>query len=435
MSSSPREFAIQVVRQLQSAGFEGLWAGGCVRDQLLGIEPKDYDVATSATPQQIRELFGFKKTIPIGAAFGVITVIGPKSAGNIEVATFRNDGQYTDGRHPDSVEFSTAEMDAQRRDFTINGLFFNPINNAIVDFVGGQDDLKVGIVRAIGSPLKRFQEDKLRLLRAVRFAATYQLEIEPSTASSIRELADALSVVSRERIGGEVRRMLQHPSRRIAVETLFDLGLYRSIFPVDCLTLMKEKSVPNNRTFDVLENIDVRCRLFTVGAAALLHEVFEEVGDRNTESAKTLKAVLDNWKLSNDEASTISWILANYKTLAHSVDEPWSRIQRLLIQPDAAAALDLLDALLRSEVLISDTLQPSIDFCRQKLSLPIAQLDPPVLLDGADLKELQLSPGPEFKQILEQVRTAQLMEQIRTPVEASELALKIAAGLSLKKKA
>src|SRR3954469_18125661 len=155
-----RAFALEIAEKLRGAGFEALWAGGCVRDELLGLTPKDYDVATSATPEQIRDPFGHRRTLPIGAAFGVITVLGPRTAGQIEVATFRTDAAYSDGRHPDSISFTTAEHDAQRRDFTINGLFFDPISEQVVDYVAGQQDLKSHIIRAIGEPRSLLREDK-----------------------------------------------------------------------------------------------------------------------------------------------------------------------------------------------------------------------------------------------------------------------------------
>src|SRR5688572_4921449 len=176
-----RAFALEIVEKLRAAGFEALWAGGCVRDELLGLTPKDYDVATSAMPDQIRDVFGRRRTLPIGAAFGVITVLGPRAAGQVEVATFRTDAAYSDGRRPDSVTFTDAEHDAQRRDFTINGLFYDPIEGKVVDFVGGQEDLKRGTIRAIGDPRLRIAEDKLRMLRAVRFAATFNFAIDPDT--------------------------------------------------------------------------------------------------------------------------------------------------------------------------------------------------------------------------------------------------------------
>src|SRR5437868_9785761 len=176
-----REFAVEVVQRLRDSGHQALWAGGCVRDQLMAQMPKDYDVATDALPDRIREVFGKRRTLPIGAAFGVITVLGPKGAGQIDVATFRRDAGYSDGRHPDAVSFSDAEHDAQRRDFTINGLFLDPLEDRVIDFVGGQADIERRVIRSIGDPLARIAEDKLRMLRAVRFAARLDFAIEAAT--------------------------------------------------------------------------------------------------------------------------------------------------------------------------------------------------------------------------------------------------------------
>src|SRR5262249_1299501 len=164
-----REFAVEVVRQLRDHGFQAYWAGGCVRDHLLERTPKDYDVATSAHPEEIRSVFSHRKTLSIGAAFGVMTVLGPRAAGQIEVGTFRQDVSYSDGRHPDKIAFSSPEEDAQRRDFTINGMFYDPLVEQVIDYVGGEADLKLGVIRAIGNAHERFTEDKLRMLRAVRF--------------------------------------------------------------------------------------------------------------------------------------------------------------------------------------------------------------------------------------------------------------------------
>src|SRR6478609_9961704 len=222
-----REFAIDVVRRLRAAGFEALWAGGCVRDELLGLPPRDYDVATSAKPDQIRDLFGHRRTLPIGASFGVITVLGPRAAGQIEVATFRTDATYSDGRHPDSVTFTTAEHDAQRRDFTINGLFYDPVAKQVVDYVGGQQDLKDHILRAIGDPRLRLSEDKLRMLRAVRFAAAFNFTVDPDTLLAIQKLAPEINSVSAERVGSEIRRMLVDPNRAIALSLLGETNLLR----------------------------------------------------------------------------------------------------------------------------------------------------------------------------------------------------------------
>ncbi|HMB05430.1 MAG TPA: CCA tRNA nucleotidyltransferase, partial [Isosphaeraceae bacterium] len=226
-----REFATEVVRQFRQAGHQALWAGGCVRDLLLGLTPSDYDVATDATPEQVMALFRYR-TVPVGVSFGVVRVRGPLGQGDeVEVATFRSDGAYVDGRHPESVVFSSPRLDAERRDFTINGMFLDPFTGKVIDFVGGQADLKNRILRAIGDPEARFLEDKLRLIRAVRFAARFDLAIEPATRVALRAMASQIAVVSAERIAQELRRMLVHESRAQAIDLAMETGLVAVVLP------------------------------------------------------------------------------------------------------------------------------------------------------------------------------------------------------------
>ena len=227
-----REFAISVVERLQQAGYQALWAGGCVRDEVLGLSPQDYDVATSATPDEVRRLF--RRSIAVGASFGVVEVLGPRDHPTplgVEVATFRSDVSYSDGRHPDQVVFSSAREDALRRDFTINGMFFDPVRRELVDYVNGQADLEARILRAIGEPRQRFMEDKLRLLRAVRIAARFGLEIEPATAAAMKRMAGEITVVSAERIAKELRQMLVHPRRVRGMNLLLESGLAAAVLP------------------------------------------------------------------------------------------------------------------------------------------------------------------------------------------------------------
>ncbi len=226
-----RRFAVEVVDQLRAQGFQAFWAGGCVRDQLLQRRPKDFDVATNAVPEEIRRVFGRRRTLAIGAAFGVITVLGLPEAGQVEVTTFRRDAEYRDGRHPDRVEFSSPEEDAQRRDFTINGMFYDPLAEQVIDYVGGQEDLRAGIVRAIGDPQARFREDKLRMLRAVRFASIFDFELEAATLAAIQEMAAEVTVVSAERIAGEIEIMLEEHGRARAVRLLRETGLLAAVLP------------------------------------------------------------------------------------------------------------------------------------------------------------------------------------------------------------
>src|SRR5208337_4678934 len=203
MNHLPRDLAAEIVRRLQAAGFSAFWVGGCVRDFLLGQKPQDYDIATSARPEQIEKLF--PRTIPVGRKFVVIIV--RKGGHQFQVATFRAEADYRDGRHPDRITFATAEADAQRRDFTVNGLFYNPVTEKIHDWVGGEKDLRARLIRAIGVPEERFAEDHLRLLRAVRFAAQLGFEIEPKTFAAIKSLAPKIKLISAERIRDELLKL------------------------------------------------------------------------------------------------------------------------------------------------------------------------------------------------------------------------------------
>src|SRR3954469_11160504 len=277
-----REFALEIAQKLRAAGFESLWAGGCVRDELLGLTPKDYDVATSATPDQIRDLFGHRRTLPIGAAFGVVTVLGPRAAGQIEVATFRTDAAYSDGRHPDSVSFTTAEHDAQRRDFTINGLFYDPIAKKVVDYVNGQEDLQRRTIRAIGDPRLRLSEDKLRMLRAVRFAAAFNFQIEPETLHAIQEMAPQITTVSPERVGAELRRMLLDPNRATALELVRQTNLLPHVLRA-LAKLSDEQFIETKRLLHALKHPSL-----ATAFAALLLTATETLGPNSSLLAPSL---------------------------------------------------------------------------------------------------------------------------------------------------
>jgi len=385
---TPREFAVQIVQRLQQAGFEAVWAGGCVRDMLLGLKPKDYDVATSALPEQIRDLFGHRQTLAIGASFGVITVLGPKSAGQVEVATFRQDAEYSDGRRPDSVHFSTAELDAQRRDFTINGMFYDPVQDVVLDFVDGRRDVDERVIRAIGNPEERIAEDKLRMLRAVRFAATYQFHLDEETAAAIRRHAVEINLVSGERIGQELRRMLGNSTRRVAAELLQETELLEQL--VDHGKLLTANRANWKTRLRWLEKL--KSPRFEPAVVVLLGPLLKEQG---------IGAVAERWKLSVAERKTIQWIDEHWLQLTRAASLPWSQIQPLLAHPDAPLALDLAEAAAGHE-------QIGLVVCRQRLAWPREQLDPPPLLDGNDLRGLGLKPGPEFARLLAGVRAAQL---------------------------
>ncbi|MGC4005826.1 MAG: CCA tRNA nucleotidyltransferase [Pirellulales bacterium] len=334
--SPARSFAVEVVRKLRAAGYEALFAGGCVRDRLLGNEPSDYDVATNAVPEQIQAVFGRRKTLAIGAAFGVIAVVGPKEAGAVEVATFRRDLGYSDGRRPDGVAFCSAEEDALRRDFTINGMFFDPLDERVIDYVGGERDLGLGVIRAIGDPRARFTEDKLRLLRGVRFAARFGFALEDATCAAIRELAPRVVDVSVERIAEELRKMLSLLGRVGAIETLRDVGLLQAVVPEWANAFATEQGdmawiamLDELRFSQELEFAPVLARLF-----APLPELLRTVPKAST------VAMCRRLKLSNDETDVITWLVVHQDALRDADALPWSEIQPLLIH---RAAGDLVE--------------------------------------------------------------------------------------------
>lgn len=422
-----RDFAVDVVRRLRAAGYTALWAGGCVRDRLLQLEPKDYDVATNALPEQIRAIFGHRKTLVIGQVFGVITVLGPRGAGQIEIATFRRDGGYSDGRHPDRVTFCDAREDALRRDFTINGMFFDPLENRVVDYVGGQTDLQRGVVRAIGDPAARFAEDKLRMLRAVRFTATFQFALDPGTQAAIQRHAEDIVVVSAERIGGEVRRMLVDRHRARAVELLAVCGLLTQVFPElsglgspAAAGAAASASPPDawQITLAVLRTLQT-CR-FSVALAALVREALAG----RSAVADEIERLCRRLKLSTADRKETEFLLRHEAAVRAARSLPWPQLQRILIQDGAADLVRYARAV--AEVVDGHTVE--IDYAAQCLARPIAQLNPPPLLTGDDLRRLGLPPGPGYRQILAAVRDAQLEQRIGSAAEAQDLALRLAAS-------
>ncbi|MEX0820446.1 MAG: CCA tRNA nucleotidyltransferase, partial [Pirellulaceae bacterium] len=404
-----REFAKEVVARLLAAGYEALWAGGCVRDQLLGWEPKDYDVATNATPDQIREVFGKRRTLAIGAAFGVITVLGPRSAGQVEVATFRRDATYSDGRHPDSVAFSNAEEDARRRDFTINGLFYDPLAERVIDYVGGQQDLARETIRAIGDPDERLAEDKLRMMRAVRFGTTLGFEVEPETMQAVRRHAGELNVVSVERITAELRRLLQHVNRRRGLVLLQESGLLNQVLP--------ELNCEGREWRQTLATLDaLREPSFAVVAAALLRSVHFQAAEPDT-----AERVCRRWKVSNDELDGVLLCLTRETTIRTAPTMDWPVLQRVLI----VDRIDELISYCEAVASIVDGTGDAIQFCRQILAQPRAQWNPQPLITGDDLKRLGIPAGPVYRQLLTATRDAQLKGEISLRNDALALVEKL----------
>ncbi|MBM4092967.1 MAG: CCA tRNA nucleotidyltransferase [Planctomycetes bacterium] len=432
-----RLFAASVVAKLRDARFEALWAGGCVRDQLMGKEPYDYDVATSATPEEVRRCFGHRRTIAIGAAFGVITVLGSRREGQVEVATFRSDAAYSDGRHPDHVTFSTAREDALRRDFTINGLFYDPVRDEVIDYVGGQADLAAGLVRAIGDPFARFNEDKLRMLRAARFAAAFGFQLDSHTFAAIRREARGLTVVSAERIAAELRKMLVHANRARAVQLLHALGLLEIILPEFTLVMAPEatatgeqRAAPSadpgegvcahrawHETLAVLSALPPPT--FRTALAALLWGIYQ----RSETPSRTIAEICDRWKLSSHEAKGAAWLLAQERLIRRASARPWPEVQRVLV----SEAVDELLALAGAVGQGVERDSANVAFCRERLRWPPEKLNPPPLVTGDDLRDAGIPSGPVFREILTAVRDAQLEGRVADRGQAMELARRIAA--------
>lgn len=431
-----RDFAIEVVRRLQEAGHEALWAGGCVRDELLGLPPKDYDIATAARPEQVRRLF--PRTVAVGESFGVVEIIGPRVAGAhvvVQAATFRTEGTYSDGRRPDSVAFASAREDALRRDFTINGMFFDPLRDQLLDFVGGQEDLQRRLLRAIGDPLERFQEDKLRLLRAVRIATRFSLELEPATARAIQAMAPGIIVVSAERIAEELRQLLVHPRRAAGMNLLFELDLVAPLLPE--LLPMKglPQGPPDAPTGDLWDHVMlVLDRLgptvsFPLAMGALLHDVgkprtlgrtperytfyyHEHVGARLAEEISL------RLKLSNAEKTRIVWLVDKHQYLANARQMRTSKLKVVLNH----AGIGELLALHRADALAAGKSLDHVDYCEFLLGQWTPEdLNPPLLLTGHDLTRHGLEPGPRFKTLLDAVREAQLDGTVHNTKEALQL--------------
>ncbi len=394
-----REFALDVVRQLRAAGHEALWAGGCVRDQLLGLPPKDYDVATSAHPNQVRELFGHRRTLAIGAAFGVIAVQARKPLDPIEVATFRTDGNYLDGRRPESVAFSDARHDAQRRDFTVNGLFFDPIAEEVVDYVGGVADLEARVLRAIGDPLKRFGEDKLRLLRAVRFAATYDLALEPATLRAVQVMADEVSQVSGERIGAELRRIVVHKSRARGAALLGEAQLLAPLLP----ELMPYAAANDGLWESALTRLEqIRQATVPLGFAALMFGMVD---------AAQFRGIGRRLRFSNKEIDRTAWLLEQLPAMLDAASLSWPRLQRLLIHEGRDELLELLSTIRPAE-------DPGLARCKAQLERPVEELNPPPLVTGDDLIRHGVRAGRHFSALLERLRDQQLDREILTADDA-----------------
>jgi putative nucleotidyltransferase with HDIG domain len=450
-SSQQFEAALEILKRLRSAGYEAYLAGGCVRDLLLGREPEDYDVATSATPDVVLEMF--PRTFAVGAHFGVVLVArengGACTDGAVEercvteVATFRSDGVYSDGRHPDEVRYTkTAAEDVQRRDFTINGLLLDPLRESgdlrsdVIDYVGGLDDLDAGVIRAIGAPERRFEEDQLRLLRAVRFAARFGFEIEPATLGAMRKLAARIHAVSRERIREELTKMLTEGHARRAFELLDETDLLVQVLPE--VSRMKGVAQPPQHhpegdvwihTLMLLEQLEAGCAM-TLGWGALLHDVgkpptYREAPDRirfdgHVEVGVAIGAeICRRFRFSNDETHQVLALIENHMRFADAPRMRPSTLKRFFRLENFPEHL----ALHRMDCLAAHRNVDIWNFVRERYeSMPEEAVRPAPLLTGRELIAAGYTPGPAFKEVLRAVEDAQLEGSIATEEEAMALA-------------
>jgi poly(A) polymerase len=441
LSSDKAIEAIRVAHTLREHGYSAYLVGGCVRDLLLSREPADYDVATSATPHEVIRIF--PQTFAVGAQFGVVLVPvrrdnaeGERDNYAIEVATFRSDGAYSDGRHPDEVQFSKdARMDVQRRDFTINGLLLDPDTREVLDYIGGRDDLQRGIIRTIGQAHQRFAEDKLRMLRAVRFAARFGYAIDDQTFAAIRELAPQIHQVSRERVRDEILKMLTEGHARRAFELLDQTNLLEQVLPE--IKKMQGVAQPPQyhpegdvwiHTLMLLEGLPAGCPK-TLALGALLHDVgkpptFRVAPDRirfdgHAEIGTKMAAeICRRFRLSNDDTDQVLSLVANHMRFGDVMRMKDSTLKRFFRLPRFDQHLELH----RLDCQSSHRDLSLYDFAKEKFhTLPAEQIRPTPLITGDDLIAAGYKPGPQFKELLTAVEDAQLDGSITTREEAMEL--------------
>ena len=447
--------ALAIVATLRQHGHQAYLAGGCVRDLLLGRTPKDYDVATSATPDIVLDLF--PRTFAVGAHFGVVLISSEieGQATLTEVATFRSDGAYSDGRHPDQVRYSqSAEEDVQRRDFTINGLLLDPerlaleeldatasLQSAVLDHVGGLADLQSGILRAIGSPTRRFEEDHLRMLRAIRFAARFSFTLDPATHSAIRAQAPKIQSVSRERVRDELTRMLTEGHARRAFELLHETRLLPEILP-EVARLQGVQQPPEyhpegdvwTHTLMLLAQLQPGCPM-TLAWGALLHDIGKPATFRPADPAKPGDRIRFNGhvevgvriaaeiarrlRFSNEETTQILALVENHMRFADADRMKSSTLKRFFRLPQFEEHL----ALHRMDCTAGSGNLDHWRFVRERWrAMPEETVRPKPLLTGRDLIAAGFAPGPAFKQMLRAVEDAQLEGTITTPEEALQLA-------------
>jgi poly(A) polymerase len=434
----PRELAERVCAVLQEAGHQAYLVGGCVRDLELGREPADYDVATDALPERVQQLF--PRSLAVGAQFGVIVVV--ENSVQVEVATFRSDVGYSDGRHPDRVVYSASpEEDVRRRDFTINALLLDPRTGKVLDYIGGRADLNAGRIRAIGEPEQRFREDKLRMVRAVRFAARFGYTVEPATFAAIQALADEIRQVSSERLRDELTKLLTEGAARRGFEFLDESGLLPELLP----EIGRMKGVPQPPQFHPEGDVWVHTLLMlerlpagaspTLAWGVLLHDVgkpptislpagphdrirFDHHVDVGTRMAEDICRRL---RFSNEDTEQVAALVANHLRFKDVFEMRPSTLKRFVRLNRFEEHLELH----RLDCLASHGMLDNHEFVRKFLAeTPPEEVRPVRLVSGDDLMEMGLAPGPRFKEILQAVEDAQLEGSLRSRDEALEFVRK-----------
>jgi poly(A) polymerase len=425
--ASPREIATQIVRHLQQAGFSAFWVGGCVRDFLLEREPQDYDIATDARPEQIEKLF--KRTLAVGRKFGVMIVVEDKQ--HFQVATFRAEAEYRDGRRPEKVVFSNAEADAQRRDFTVNGLFFDPIAKKLHDWVGGEQDLRAKIIRTIGAPEERFAEDHLRLLRAVRFAAQLGFEIEPETFAAVKRLASKIELISAERIRDELIKLFSPPHAGRGLVLLRDSRLLPGILPELIVTLLCQQSPDYHPEGTVFEHIRLMLEKMPADAspslswAVILHDIAKPAtAERDAATgaihfyghekvgAAMSERILRRLRFPGKQIEEIVTCVRNHMQFKDVKQMRKATLRRLLLRKTFPLELELH----RLDCLGSHGNLDHYEFLlAQAEELKRKPTIRPLLLTGKDLIKLGMKPGPAMGQLLDEIREKQLADELKTP--------------------
>ncbi|MBT3199504.1 MAG: CCA tRNA nucleotidyltransferase [Phycisphaerales bacterium] len=396
--------ALWVLKRLIEGGHEALLAGGCVRDMLLGRESSDYDIATSAEPKEVQKLF--KRVLMIGAKFGVVMVIHDRR--QVEVATFRSDLSYSDGRRPDGVCFTSARHDAERRDFTINGMFYDPIAEELIDYVGGREDIERKIIRTIGSPDRRFTEDYLRLMRAVRFTVRLGFAIDDQTRQAIEKYAPEISTISGERICDELSKMLSEANAPLALETLQEVALAPVI-----LSELFESENRWPRSVERARSVADRCDLILTLAAVLCELTPDEIS-----------GIIKRWGASNDLKKALCWLAENMDKWRQAADIPLCDFKRLLAVKHFHRLVDLW----RFEELSADGHHELCDRIAMRAeAIPPDKIAPAPLVTGADLIKLGLRESPQLGSIASSLYNSQLNEEFETRQQAMIEAEKLVA--------